>query len=436
MSGFCLQSAYKYQEEGSAFIRAGAKIVVGCALKELDKTVYLDITDDMRDVAGSFDNKLVFTISQYSQEQPEEHQVCCGDYLQLIHSEENACLIAERNGFDKSVVELRLTHEHSNINSIWILEYPGNRTGGGLETGGLYSIRHLSSGLYLTVDEGEGGPSLGFSRFGFDSQWNIVQNKTGEKVFSEKFYRFQDSETGLTLGAVIDLDLQKYETFTPSLTTDQKNVSYFRLKKCFEYFSSVAVFLVNSVEVLGNLLEGFKELLAAANLVVADIMKCLNLIEKSLNRIEMLCQNKLKKLVSVDVTCGDVDSAKQSALRDVQFISSLTEVLQFFANFKIYAIKNIDAQKLVHLKIKSVLSSIFRLITLMCLNKKENQEEAFANISTYCKFIDKSVGANEFLISLVKNNENILYKMHYQIKSSIKSDTISWFIHQLRVILT
>ena len=83
-------------------------------------------------------------------------------------------------------------------------------------------------------------------------------------------------------------------------------------------------------------------------------------------------------------------------------------------------------------EITTVVSSIFQLITVICENNIENQLEAFSNISTYLRFIDKDQEANRFLISLVKNNENLLFKMQ-SFNSGGNQEIILYFINALKV---
>ena len=118
--------------------------------------------------------------------------------------------------------------------------------------------------------------------------------------------------------------------------------------------------------------------------------------------------------------------------KDLKIISSLTDILHIFSMHKYFNAINSNQQSNLTEEITTVVSSIFQLITVICENNIENQLEAFSNISTYLRFIDKDQEANRFLISLVKNNENLLFKMQ-SFNSGGNQEIILYFINALKV---
>lgn len=434
LSVFTLQSAFKYQEEGSAFIKSGSKVLVTRTIKELDKVVNVDITEDFREILGSLVNKLPLTIVLYSADQSEGFELVCGDYIQLVHSEENQCLIGEKSLYDPSVIQPFFSKEHSNSNGIWLLENAEQGKGGVLFTDRTYNIRHVASGLYLTFEEIDENFFVAFAPVNWASQWILVQNKLTEKVLSERFYRLINATCGRTLGAVVSPLSKDTENYVPSLTEENLNVSYFRLKKSSESFVRIAQFLLACEENLNEFLVNCKRLFEEKNWDFVKVLKSFAMLKRTLTGIELFCENKMPKFVLVDVAVGEIDPDKQDCMKNMKFISSLTRVIQFFLDRQKEVMKN-DSQALLSSEIKNVLTCLFKLIKLICTDKEENQAEAFENVTTYANFIGLDVGASELLISLVKNNEKLLYKIFYTVTSGSEK-IISWFIHQLRVTFT
>ena len=275
-----------------------------------------------------------------------------------------------------------------------------------------------------------------------------MQNSVEEIVLSEKFYRIMTDDTVLTLGSQQDLESLNSDNFVPVLTKDSLNISYFRLKKCSAYISSSLIFLVNCQELLTNFSESlknycknlenfekknFKNIKNLENIEKKDHKniekfenqkKNLKTLKKCLKNIKLFCLNKLPKLISIEIPNGKIDFHKQNTLKDLKFIQTLTEILDIFSkpNFS----------EVFSLKIRKILKSIFSLLALICVENKETQQEAFLNIEIYLKYISQDVNANEFLISLFKNNENLLFKISKtgQVQNSA---IISAYMRELRL---
>ena len=432
-SSFYIQSAFKYQEEGTAFIKSGAKIVIRAALKDFERFVYLDVLDDLNEIAGNVDNKLAFTIKSYSIDQSKGLYLACGDYIQLIHSEENFCLIGMKNQYEKSIIEPKFSQNHLNCNSIWVLENIENTKGGLLYTDNWYTIKNIACDLYLGIEiDDDRVPRICLTAYSSEAKWRITQNSSEEIVISEKFYRLVHDESELTLGAENSENLGNNEQYTPTLTVDNSNVSYFKLKKCTEYFSGSTIFLISCQEFLNHFFEQTKSMLENKSADPILLIKQINVLKECLTSIELFCKNKLEKLISVEIPFGEIDVSKQNALRDLKIISSLTDILHIFSMHKYFNAINSNQQSNLTEEITTVVSSIFQLITVICENNIENQLEAFSNISTYLRFIDKDQEANRFLISLVKNNENLLFKMQ-SFNSGGNQEIILYFINALKV---
>lgn len=434
MSVLSIQSAHKYQEEGSSFIKSGSKVVVGAKIKEIDKIAYIDKCDDIQDVTASLEDQLPLAIVSYSVDVPKLYQLAAGDCVNLIITErelgsgtyeENSCLIGLKNEYQKNFIEPRLSSNHSDINGVWVIENIKSSQGGLLKTGQCYTLRHVASGQYLNVEENK----LSFTICPLDAGWKIINRDNNELIYSEKFYRIIHHNTNQTLGGEYNENLSTGHLI-PTLSIENSTTSYFRLKKCTEHFSSATFFLVSCQDFLSSFIEDINQIYQNSLKNVNTIQYKFSLLKKCLLDIESFCKNQLQKLISVDVPDGEIDTNKQNILRDLKFISGLTVILDIFSYQKNYKIYSPEVKKIFPNEIRNILIAIFKLITVVCQDNKENQLEAFYNISTYCKYLNKNVGANDFLISLMKNNPDLLYR----IADSYKSELISVYIYELRVI--
>jgi hypothetical protein len=414
-------------------------------LKNCEKLVFCDYIDenessdneknkDFFEVVGSLESKIAFTISLFNQENFTSNKICCGDFVQLIHSEENSCFTAVRNLYDKSIIEPKFSQNLQNGNSIWIIENLDNKFGGELKTGQVYTVKNLSSGFYLVMDFSDDlkTTSLAFKKEKDDSKWKIEHDKAKEPVESERFYRIVYEESNFTLAAAVDSSIIGDDKYLPTLLEDELNVSYFRIKKTNDYFLSTTLFLVTSQEFLNNFLEKIQKFMENQE---EDFKNCFIMLQRCLKEIKHFCLNKMPKLISIDVPEGQIDKLKQNTLRDLKLISTLTDILKFFISFKSKSIKKEEVRDVFIKELEKSFKKIFSLISVVCLDNPENQEEAFEYIETYCKFIDSIPAANSFLISLFRDNERLLSRLASK-SCNERNILVSSYINALRVTLT
>lgn len=435
MSIFCIQSAFKYQEEGTILVKTAAKIRIGIAIRDLDKMIYLNYDKSIKEIIGSIGKGIAFGIVPYNLHNVENSDVCCGEFFQIIHSEENSCMTGVKNSYDKNIVEVRFSANLQNSNGVWYMENLNNYEGGPLNTESVYTIKNLGCNKYLCAEAFNTGHRLVFGEKSSSAVWKIAQNWSREKVISEKFYKLVNEQTKLTLSAEIDFEVTGQEHYFPSLSHDYSNISYFRLKKCPPHFAYGVVFLVTCQEFVANFIDQIKMYMDKRLEDLCIVIKQFSLMNVCLEQIERFCYNQLKKMISENILTGDIDPTKQNTLRDLKFISSLTEILSFFAMQKNSSMMKRENFKALKYEIEQLCTGIFKIIKVICIDNIENQEEAFENIKIYCKYIDKCVGANEFLLSLLRNNEQLLYKFSSYL-SNERTVIISSCIHSLRVIAT
>lgn len=411
MSSFSINSAFKYQEEGSSYIRAGSKVVLAGELIEFEKTVFCEQLEESKEIVASLESKIAFSVSLFNQDSDDLKRIFCGNFVQLIHSEENSCFTTVRNHYDRSIIEPRFSQNLKNGNSIWVIENTDPRTGGEIMTCSIYTIKNLSSGLYLKNDKKEGTNKLSFSSNKYESNWRIECDSSMQAVESERFYRIVDNSSDFTLAAEVDPSISGDDKYLPTLLQDELNVSYFRIKKVHNYFLNMTLFLVTSQEFLNHFLNSVKQFLDSQEKEFLNIQSSFSLLEKCLKEIKHFCLNKLPKLISIDVPEGQIDKLKQNTLRDLKLISSLTDILAYFVGFKRKLIRFDDMRNSFDERLDKCLKKIFSLIAVVCMDNHDNQEEAFEHIEIYCKFIERVKSANEFLISLFRNNQKLLYKI-------------------------
>lgn len=448
---FYLNSSFRYQEEGSAYIRDNSKVELAIELKSSKKPFYCDQIEDTNEIIANLENKLAFTIKLFNPDSNNITNISCGDFIQLIYSEENSCFTAARNIYDHNIVEPKFSENLKNGNSIWVIEKYfediNNKSeenkqetrGGKILTGSKYAIKNISTGLYLINETIQETNKLGFGKERKDSKWKFEHAKPEELVESDRFYRIVfcdddiqgDSEKkNLTLAAEIESNLNIEEKYIPTLIDDEMNISYFRIKKSNDYFLSTTLFLVSCQDFINKFLNELKKSFEKKSF---EFTQNFDMLRKCLKEIKHFCLNKLPKLISIDAIEGRIDTLKQNTLRDLKLISTLSGILKFFSDNKINLIIKDQSQVFNKNEFEIVLKKIFSLLRVICKSNQENQEEAFEHIEIYCKYIENVTSSNRFLISLVKNNEKLLYRLasHTCIERRI---IVNCYINALKVI--
>lgn len=76
--------------------------------------------------------------------------------------------------------------------------------------------------------------------------------------------------------------------------------------------------------------------------------------------------------------------------------------------------RSFDDQKNSELKIILLVLSetVYELLRNMCKNNENNQQECFRNFTIFNEHLAMGIGAEQCIISILSNNERLLYKLH------------------------
>ena len=117
-SCFSIDSAYKFQKQNDIFIKPEGKVFIGFYSSELDHVIYVDMINNFNEILGNLENKIALNIFPYNLDPYSEFSLFCGDFLQMVHSENNSCFIGSKNPYETSVVEPKFSKNHLNYNGI------------------------------------------------------------------------------------------------------------------------------------------------------------------------------------------------------------------------------------------------------------------------------------------------------------------------------
>lgn len=122
---FKIQPCFNYQKEGNLYVKNNDKIILEITLPNLNKCLYLHRSTGLftsvlnvgvqssLEVNASFEQKSQWVVDVYSNCNLTENQVCCGDYLWIVPSEEKFCL----GGFGKRF-KLCFSENHTDTNGL------------------------------------------------------------------------------------------------------------------------------------------------------------------------------------------------------------------------------------------------------------------------------------------------------------------------------
>ena len=166
---------------------------------------------------------------------------------------------------------------------------------------------------------------------------------------------------------------------------------------------------------------------------IREFKKKTDLVSKCLDNLLLFCNNKLKSMITVDKQFGHVVALRQKILREQLFIDALADILNnlFVGNFhlaKITALNRQESEPEILVKkskdlsteitktqlqvILSISKKIYALLEMICKGNKENQNYSFKFIKVFQKHAAYGVGATKTIMSILDENESLLFQLH------------------------
>jgi len=200
--------------------------------------------DKDKEINISLEKSMRWTFRHFSSNEIEEKEyLLYGNIVWLNHVEYNASMLVRKHKKDTLSLDLaRVTVlEHyqqyiGNTNGMWVIEHENHLTGGLVQWGEKFKLRHFSSGRYLTVVK---DPQTDTSELGLEVKPNknclfefvttssaVSKNQNGKLISKESFVRIKSPAYDEWLHVEILGDMLK-----SALSPEPKDDDIFRLVK-------------------------------------------------------------------------------------------------------------------------------------------------------------------------------------------------------------
>ena len=469
-----IEPGYKFQKESDGLVRMNDRVIIEVTMPELIKSVYFNTSEhsaaiksemlpadvSRREVNASLDHKVKWKLRQYSKFIPDrENVLLCGDHIWITHSEQESCIVANSHRQEN------LVHFHKNMNDtngLWKIEAENIKEGGPVTSEKLYRLRHISSGLYLSVEQEQSkmksvqsftnalaskmakatvfsiGLSIKKNPFNLWKLQPLHNNKKPRRIFRDDFCVLINNETAYSLHGVTNTMVDK-ENLEPVMKSEISEDAYFKIFKCDDSMTWGTLFLLDCMPILTEFpafIEKHSQIqVNYDNLsLIKEFKKATGFIANCLDNLLLFCKNKLKSMITIEKQFGQVETIKQKILREQLFIDALAEILNtiFTNNYslpRVLALGKMEIQKNEnklrkskelsteisrrHLNIvANIAKKIYTLISMICKGNKENQNYSFKYFKIFQKHAACGLGATSTMMTILDNNESLLLQLH------------------------
>lgn len=157
-------------------------------------------------------------------------------------------------------------------------------------------------------------------------------------------------------------------------------------------------------------------------------------------------------MVGADKKYGEVQSARQRIIKEQRIFEVIIEILDSVLkqDYEVKLLKEImnenqdqkyidtnesESLKVARIKyIIGIVQHIYSFLITLCHKNIENQRYAFSYLRVFVKHVECNLGATKFLLSMLKNNEELLLGVHdvqlpnaYFCKKMPDNDIISYY---------
>lgn len=413
LAHFRIEAAFQFQSTGDQNVRFGDQVRLCAYLPQFNKSAFLHSSmssqpkglgkiitfaegrresqlDERFEVNASLEHPSLWTVQLFCPFTPENSpEVLTGDCVWLANSELDLVLTAEN--------KMVKAGSSGDTNGLWALEDQDETLGGRVLVGKHYRLRHLSSGLYLSLHAEDladittlaaviastGGrrqlPNLELSlKKTENSLWqfeNIASRKNMQWLLKDEFFRIRNccAEMYLKFAAAEDA----VDALAEAKPGD---ASVFKVVKCGEALLMETKFLINSLPLLRRVPRFIERYNTDDPLYYRDFRKFVELVRKTLTELQLFCESKLTSLLAFTRRFGRVDPLRQRLLREQHCLEALAELLtQAFRGrlelAELHVLSELDQAKLRELK--ELAEQAYQLITAICQDNPANQRYAY-----------------------------------------------------------
>jgi hypothetical protein len=306
----------------------------------------------------------------------------------------------------------------SDSNGLWRIERT-EMTGGYVYTAEEFLLKHLTTGLYLSLENGQGKskpfgslkPRKDACSWKFVSIYDWEQNVKIE--IDHFFYLVHATEDVRLLGK-----------------EDNEHLAYIRLKfsnktneeaffKIFKAESSVlweTQFTINCYEIISR----FSEIITTLTCSYEDLKVLIRSSVMIRHCLEQMCdflQHKLCSSFSTGKNYGQIDASRQKTFKENQILDVLSTLLDnlFSKDFNLAKVLKDDNEKLPDDNfspmmncLKDIAKKAYNVLGIACQDNRQNQVYTFKFFSVYQKHGGYDLGATQCMKSVLMNNEDLM----------------------------
>ena len=478
LSDITLQPSYSFQKEGDNMIRMADIIHLEFLLPTQNKQVYLSASERLieielevakiqsKEINASLDNKSRWNINLFSVAQRDKYScIRCGNYIWISHSEGAVVLVGSQQS--ENGADIYFDHNLTNSNGLWKIENERETMGGFLHAGRNYRLKHMSSGLYLSIKPAEDGkfvPRLSQKR-NRSSLWifeQIYNWKKDAKICSDQFCSLLNFKYAVKLQGLDFTD--RMANIRVAFSDDSSESSYFKIFKPEENLLWESKFILNCIPLLESLPAFIEEYNSGIQCdpynAIKKFIKKMEVAKACLEQIDLFMQNRLRSSVTIGKTKGVCDKIRQQFVKELSILDILSRILdccfkgelsldgeegladadfknKSYLNHREYIDLGKDMKVILVKEIIQVVKLIYKVITTACKDNIVNQEYTFKFFQVFQKHAGNYLGATGCLESILANNETLLLKLEKRRtsqQSGISLPIIEYYVWLLRVI--
>jgi hypothetical protein len=471
-SHFRIQASFKYQISTNSAVRSGDKVYFEGYHSKMSRNIYLHASDStykihtlrnsiqIYELNASLDAWTNWQIRTYSDVESSKNAILYGDSVWIRLAVENQVIGVKYNPLDFiHQAKVCLMNNLTSSNGLWIIEQLDMRTYGKVHAIQQVRIKHLYTGMYLSVilspqDEGtdtlfEYSLSLSEAR-DENSIWKLVPVPDSEDglAYDKDFYILINISSDKTIGVYKEDTYAQETSLKLQEQSSPEHYSVFLIKKADRLVVSNSIFLRDCFSVLRSFPEKYdryRSYILPSSSKMKEFDKTMSNTLDAINLLNQYCQNKLPSMISLDKQYGEVQIFRQNILRELCFIEILVMTLDgIFREENVRAsvtnlVRRMTAD--VHMGYSDeesvVLSEefvgkeyvvrqfrknllnftteigeeIYKLIRIICKNNTSNQEIAFEYFGVFMKHAVCGIGATECMLSIIQDNEALLYSV-------------------------
>lgn len=444
-----LEPSYNFQKEGKGYIRKNDIIVLEISLKS--KTASISVSEEYvisnlnskksREINACFDKRLKWQVNMYFTVNLENSKlVMSSDYIWISHSEGKAIFVGS---IKENHSQVFFHPNLSNCNGLWEIENEDLTEGSFVYSDRNYRIKHLSSGLYLTLEDTEDGV---IGRLADKSHencfWRFEQvhsKKMNSKVYSEKFYCLINEKLKLKLQALDSVD--KQGLIVLGFNNNSSESSYLKIIRADPNTLWESQFTKSCIPILSSFVPNIAYLkskdLQPYTLIIS-IKDHVDIMSTCLKSVKKFIYNKMQNSITANKYYGVIDKSRQKSLKELGIIEILARILaeifkdEFslnrvlalpkeinkeknkisFTNIQTKVDLNKDLNTIILKYLASTAQRIYKVLTCACQSNLENQLYIFKFLHIFQAHAGYDLGATKCLISILKNNEHLLFKLN------------------------